>query len=74
MDEQSPVLEIVAGEHGSPVFQICGLGMCTRHQSFMKCKRMWEALLVAKGLHPDQFPVLASYQAAVRLDDADGQA
>lgn len=58
MQDDRPVLEIVIGDDGQPVFQICGLGMCTRHRQFAECQTLWEALLVAKGLHPDQHPVV----------------
>lgn len=66
MTNDQPVLEIVADSDGTPIFQICGLGMCTRHRDFLQCQMHWEAMLVAKGLHPDQFPI----QKPAHLDDA----
>ena len=54
-----PVLEMVIGDDGDPCWQITGLGMTTRHRQRWQCETHWEAMLVAKGLSPEQCPPLA---------------
>jgi hypothetical protein len=55
-----PVLEVVIGDDGQPIYQISGLGMVSRHHQLWQCETHWHALLAAKGLQPQDCPPIRS--------------
>jgi hypothetical protein len=53
MDDHSklPTLEVVI-RNGSPVWRVCGMGLCVEDRSGTRAQEAFRVLCLAKGLHP----------------------
>lgn len=47
-----PTVELVETKKG-PIWRVCGLGYCTEHRQRWQAEVMYECLLAAKGVQPD---------------------
>lgn len=63
-----PTIEVVIRD-GVPVFMVSGMGLCTAHSQLWQARTHWEALCVAAGHHPCNFPADA---AGAQVVDGDG--
>lgn len=59
--DRCPVLEVIVDDDGQPCYQITGLGMCCRHRQLWQVETHWQALLVAKGLEPEDCPPIQRF-------------
>lgn len=50
MQTQEPQIEVVAGEEGEALWQVCALGMCIRDKSRSKAEARLADLQRAKGI------------------------
>lgn len=44
-----PTIEVVISPSGEPEYQVCGLGMCSRHRQLWQAQVHWECMAAAKG-------------------------
>lgn len=63
MPATPPTIELVIGPDGQPEYQVCGLGMCSRHRQRWQAQVHWECMTAAKGgagvmpfIDPDPVP------------------